>query len=304
METRHLSGQPSGLGTLIRAALPAVPGVNQLPGVKKASVQDFTGLSCDRTGVEATRSAVEAYAAVCGFPRKDTVPLPYPHLLAFPLHMAIMSDPAFPYPAIGMVHLENTITAHRAIGVGEVLDLTTAVVAPRPHPKGALLDFVTTVTSGGDVVWESTSTYLRRGAQPMTGPVSGPVTGRAGEPDAGLVIADAPTGGVQWRLPADLGRTYAGVSGDHNPIHLYPLTARALGFPRQIAHGMWTKARSIAAIENRLPDAVTVEVAFKKPVFLPGTVAFADRTDAGVHTFALTNPKDGSPHLVGRATPT
>ena len=35
---------------------------------------------------------------------------------------------------------------------------------------------------------------------------------------------------------------------------------------------MWTKARCIAAIENRLPAAVVVEVAFKKPVILPGTV--------------------------------
>ncbi|MEO5665203.1 MAG: MaoC/PaaZ C-terminal domain-containing protein [Nocardioides sp.] len=295
MEAKQLSGTPGGLSTLLKAALPVVPGVNQLPGVKKSSAKTFTGLSYARTGVEANRSAVDAYAAVCAFPRKDTVPLPYPHMLAFPLHMAIMSDPAFPYPAIGMVHLENTITARRAIGVGEVLDLTTAVAVPRAHAKGALLDFVTTVTSGGDVVWESTSTYLRRGASAVRVP--------DGEPDAGLVIADAPTGGVEWRLPADLGRTYAGVSGDHNPIHLYPLTAKALGFKRQIAHGMWTKARSIAAIENRLPDAVTVEVAFKKPVFLPGTVAFADRGDAGVHTFSLTNPKDGSPHLVGRATP-
>ena len=89
----------------------------------------------------------------------------------------------------------------------------------------------------------------------------------------------------------DLGRRYAAVSGDHNPIHLYPLTARALGFRRQIAHGMWTKARSIAAIENRLPDVVTVAVAFRKPVFLPGTVAFADTVDEGVHTFALTDPR-------------
>ena len=295
METRHLSGRPGGLSILIRAALPAVPGVNRLPGVRKGSGRGFTGLSCDRTGVEVTRSDVEAYAAVCRFPRKDTVPLPYPHLLAFPLHMAIMSEPAFPYPAIGMVHLENTITARRAIGIGEVLDLTTAVVAPRAHARGALLDFVTTVTSHGEVVWESTSTYLRRGAKP--------VTESADEPDAGLVINGAPAGGVQWRLPADLGRTYAAVSGDHNPIHLYPLTARALGFPRQIAHGMWTLAACVAAIENRLPDAVIVEVAFRKPVFLPGTVSFADRNDAGVHTFALTNPKDGSPHLVGRATP-
>ena len=81
------------------------------------------------------------------------------------------------------------------------------------------------------------------------------------------------------------------------------MTAKALGFPRQIAHGMWTKARCIAAIENRLPEAVHVEVAFKKPVFLPGKVSFASSEYDGVHTIALTNPKDGAPHLVGRARP-
>jgi acyl dehydratase len=291
VETRTLSGEPGRLGTLLRAALPVVPGVNRLPGVRKAPAGGFTGLAYGREGVVAERARVDAYAAVCGFPRKDVVPLTFPHLLAFPLHMAIMGDPAFPYPAIGMVHVENAITAHRGIGVGEALDVATEVGAPRPHARGVLLDFVTTVSAGEQTVWESTSTYLRRGRS---------VDGDAAP---GLVIADPPTGGVEWRLPADLGRTYAAVSGDANPIHLYPLTARALGFPRQIAHGMWTKARSVAAIENRLPEAVTVEVAFKKPVFLPGTVAFAARQDDAGWTFALTSPKDGSPHLLGRTTP-
>jgi hypothetical protein len=287
---KTLDGEPGGLGTLVRAALPVLPGVNRLPGVRKAPAAEFRGLAYHREGVVAERPRVDAYAAVCGFPRKDVVPLTYPHMLAFPLHTAIMSDPGFPYPAIGMVHVENAITAHRAIGVGEALDVTTEVGAARPHAKGVLLDFVTTVEAGTDTVWESTSTYLRRG--------------RAVDGDAapGLVVADPPTGGVEWRLPANLGRTYAAVSGDANPIHLYPLTAKALGFPRQIAHGMWTKARSIAAIENRLPEAVTVEVAFKKPVFLPGTVVFAARQDDDGWTFALTNPKDGSPHLLGRTT--
>ena len=287
---RTLTGEPGGLTTLVRAALPALPGVNRLPGIRKAPARDFTGMAYTRAGVVAERARVDAYAGVCGFPRKDTVPLTYPHMLAFPLHMAIMSDPAFPYPAIGMVHVENTVTAHRAIGVGESLDVTTEVGAARPHAKGVLLDFVTTVSADGATAWESTSTYLRRGRS---------VDGDAAP---GLVVADPPSGGVEWRLPADLGRTYAGVSGDANPIHLYPLTAKALGFPRQIAHGMWTKARCIAAIENRLPEAVTVEVAFKKPVFLPGTVAFAARQDEAGWTFALTSPRDGSPHLLGRTT--
>ncbi|WP_210440990.1 MaoC/PaaZ C-terminal domain-containing protein [Nocardioides xinjiangensis] len=290
-EVRQLTGEPGGLTTLLRAALPVVPGVNRLPGVRKGSARDFSGLAYAREAVVAERGRVDAYAAVCGFPRRDVVPLTYPHMLAFPLHMAIMGDPAFPYPAIGMVHVENAITAHRAIGVGESLDVTTSVGAPRPHAKGVLLDFVTAVVAGGETVWESTSTYLRRGRSVD------------GDPAPGIEVLDPPVGGVEWRLPAGLGRTYAAVSGDANPIHLYPVTARALGFRRQIAHGMWTKARSIAAIENRLPAAVTAEVAFRKPVFLPGTVAYAARRDDAGWTFAVTSPRDGAPHLLGRTRP-
>ena len=94
------------------------------------------------------------------------------------------------------------------------------------------------------------------------------------------------------------------MSGDHNPIHLYPLTAKALGFPRQIAHGMWSLARCVAALENRLPDAVTVEASFKKPILLPGTVAFGQDAVPDGHgeglVFALTSPRSGAPHVLGR----
>lgn len=280
----------AGIATLVKAALPAVPGVNQLPGIKKASPGTFSGLSRSRDGVLVDAAGVAAYSRVCEFPRKDTAPLPYPHLLAFPLHMAIMSDSAFPWPAIGTVHLENTITSHRPIQVGETLDLTTSVAAPRLHTKGILLDFVTTATAAGDeTVWESTSSYLRRGKGYEDGA-------------EGLKLETTPPGTVDWKLAADLGRTYAGVSGDLNPIHLYPLTAKALGFKRQIAHGMWTLARCVAAIENRLPDAVRVDTAFKKPVFLPGIVSFGLEQQDDGWAFALTNPRDGSPHLVGRSS--
>jgi hypothetical protein len=281
----------AGIPLLVKAALPSIPGVNQLPGVKKASPAGFTGLSKDRPPVTVERSHVDAYAAVCGFPTKDVAPLPYPHMLAFPLHMAIMTDAAFPAPAIGTVHLENSITSRRRIAIGETLAVSARVGAPKPHPKGTIYEFVTEVRADGgdDVVWESTSTYLRRGKGDDTA-------------SAGSSFPDAPAGGIEWRLAADLGRRYAAVSGDHNPIHLYPLTAKALGFPRQIAHGMWSKARCIAALENRLPDAVRVDVAFKKPIILPGTVSFGSATTADGFAFSLTNPKSGAPHLAGAAT--
>jgi acyl dehydratase len=255
--------------------------------VRKAPVEGFEGLRRERPPVTVERGHVDAYARVCGFPTKDTVPLTYPHMLAFPLHMAIMTDTAFPAPAIGTVHLANSVTGHRRIAVGEELEVSASVGAPLPHPKGIVYEFRTEVRSGGEPVWESTSSYLRRGR--------GDESASAGQsfPDVG------PTG-IVWRLPGDLGRRYAAVSGDHNPIHLYPLTAKALGFPRQIAHGMWSLARCVAMLENRLPDAVTVDVAFKKPILLPGSVAFGSRLVEDGFAFSLTSPKDGSPHLLGR----
>ncbi|GAB2454776.1 MaoC/PaaZ C-terminal domain-containing protein [Nocardioides hungaricus] len=264
---------------LVRAALPKIRAGSELP--------DRT-LSREDVAIDARH--VAAYADLCGFPRKDTLPLPYPHLLAFGLHLEIMAAPSFPFPAIGTVHLENAITQHRPIRLDERLTVTARSAHLRGHAKGRVFDLVTEVRSGDELVWEETSTFLRRG-------------GGSDDAPAGSGFPDAPPRGLTWRLPADLGRRYAGVSGDRNPIHLYPLTARAFGFPRQIAHGMWSLARCVGALENRLPDAVTVAVAFKRPILLPGSVAFGVRRVDDRWAFSLSAPRSGAPHLAGAATP-
>jgi acyl dehydratase len=309
-DVRIVHGGP-GVTTLVRAALPSIPVVNRLPGVRRSGA--FEGLAFQRPAVTIERPHVTVYAEVCAFPVKDTVPLTYPHLLAFPLHLAILTDPTFPFPAVGAVHLSNSVTGHRPVHVGETVTVTTRADEVRPHPKGRTVDVVTTVDAGGAVVWESTSTYLGRGRAEgsrdgdvvSTSSTDGDVVSTSstddpgGSSDEGQVVA----GRVSWRLPGDLGRRYAAVSGDRNPIHLYPLTARAFGFKRQIAHGMWSLARCVAAVENRLPDAVTVDVGFRKPIFLPGSVAFGvSPYDDGL-AFSLTSPTTGSPHLVGRTRP-
>jgi hypothetical protein len=276
------------LPILVKAALPVVPGVNLLPGIRKTG-SELPDVSRVRHDVPVDLDHVAAYGALCGFPRKDTLPLPYPHLLAFGLHMEIMTAGSFPFPAIGTVHLENSITQHRPIAVTEQLQVTARPDNLRPHAKGRVFDMVTTVHSAGELVWEETSTFLRRGKGDDTAP-------------SGTTFPDAPPTGTTWKLPGDLGRKYARVSGDHNPIHLYPLTAKALGFPRQIAHGMWSMARCVGALENRLPGHVTVDVAFKKPILLPGTVAFGSRPTNDGYAFSLTNPESGAPHLAGRTT--
>jgi acyl dehydratase len=289
------------VSTLLKAALPSIPVVNQLPGVRKTG-GDASLLHEVRIAT-VTRERVRAYAAVCGFPVKDVAPLTFPHVLAFPLHMALMTSPQFPFPAIGTIHLANTVTQHRPVGVGETLQVQVRASAPRSHRKGSAVDFLATAAADAETVWESTSTYLRRGKAAVVSTGSTDGDGSAEHHAASTRSTGVVPGRATWRLASDVGRRYAAVSGDHNPIHLYPLTARALGFPRQIAHGMWSLARCVAALENRLPDAVTVEAEFKRPILLPGTVAFGqDATGDGI-AFALTSPKNGAPHLVGRSHP-
>jgi acyl dehydratase len=282
-----------GLRTLVRAALPALPGANLLPGVKKTGSR-LPDLELRREDVRVTRDEVDRYAAVCGFPTKDVAPVPYLHVLAFPLHMALMTDASFPFPAIGSVHLENSIIQHRPATIGETVSLSLRADNLRTITKGRAWDMNVTATVDGEVAWESVSTYLRVGK------------GNASSSDPGTKPASAFTAiearGPVWDIPVNTGRAYGAVSGDRNPIHLHPLTAKALGFPRHIAHGMWSKARCVAALENRLPDQVRVEVAFKKPIFLPGKARFGAEANRSGWDFALVNPGSGAPHLVGRTT--
>ena len=280
---------------MLKAALPAIPGVNQLPGIKKTGGA-LPDLTLERNDVLVERAEVDRYAAVCGFPTKDVAPLPYLHMLAFPLHMALMTDSSFPFPAIGSVHLENSITQHRPVAIGETVSLSLKADNLRDSTKGRAWDMVVKATAVGtegapeETVWESVSTYLRVGKGDKEN----------GDPGRSFTAIEAK--GPVWSIPENMGRTYGAVSGDRNPIHLYPLTAKALGFPRHIAHGMWSKARCIAALENRLPDQVRVEVAFKKPIFLPGKAHFGAEANPAGWDFALVNPKSGAPHLLGRTT--
>lgn len=226
-------------------------------------------------GMSVDRGHLADYARVCGFPVVDALPPTYPHVLAFPLQVELMAGRNFPLPLPGLVHIRNTITVNREIDAAERLDLRVHAERFVAHPKGAQVDLVARVDVGGEPVWHGRSTYLARGATVPDGDEPPPPA----PPEA----PDGPAVAT-WRVGADTGRRYAGVSGDVNPIHLHPLTARAFGFPRAIAHGMWTAARALSALQGRVPAAITYDVAFGKPLLLPGTVDLhAEPVDGGWH---------------------
>jgi hypothetical protein len=290
MTARTLESSPSILPLYARAAAPMIPGASLLPFVPGGG-GEIPELELDLAGVRAKPADVAAYAKVCGFPLRDHLPPTYPHVLAFPLHMAVMADGSFPFGAVGLVHVENRIEQHRHIGLDEELTISVKPTKLQPHSKGRTFSLLTEVTVDGEKAWESVSTMLRRGG----GDASASKQPHEAEP--------ALEANAEWKLPGDLGRRYAAVSGDRNPIHMHAWTAKPLGFPGAIAHGMWTKARCLAALESRLPDAFGVEVRFRKPILLPSRVEFASAEDADQIDFAVRDAKRGTPHLDGRIRP-
>ncbi len=298
MGARTLERSPRILPLYARAAAPLIPGASLLPFVPGGG-GEVPDLDLVLAGVRAEPEAVAAYTRVCGFALRDHLPPTYPHVLAFPLHMAAMADGGFPFGAVGLVHIENRIEQHRRIGLGEELTIRVRPTKLAPHPKGQTFSLLTEIGTGDELAWESVSTMLHRGKL-----ADGPQTSKAQTPEARRagVGGDVPAG-AEWKLGGDLGRCYAAVSGDRNPIHMHSLSAKALGFPGAIAHGMWTKARCLAALESRLPDAFAVEVRFRRPIVLPARVEFASAAEGEEIAFAVRDAKRHTPHLDGRVQP-
>ena len=292
MATRELHSSPSMAALFARAGAAMIPGASQLPFVGGGG-REIPELTLKLTDLAIDADRLAAYNRVCGFDLRDTIPATYPHILAFPLQLSLMTDPAFPFPAIGLVHIANRIVQHRPIRRSERLDIEVRATPVEDHPRGKQFSLISEARVGDELVWEEISTNLKRGAGS---------DGHGKAPDNELPRAEDLPATAVWTLGGDLGRRYGSVSGDLNPIHMHPLTARLFGFSSAIAHGMWTNARCLAALEPRLPDAFTVDVAFKKPILLPRKVEFceADGPEPGFSVqFGVRDPRKGSSHLDG-----
>jgi MaoC like domain len=233
-----------------------------------------------REGVDIDRGHLAEYSRVCGFRLRNELPVTYPHVRAFPLGLELMADREFPFSALGLVHIANRIEVARPIDARSRFDLRVWAADLEPHERGTQFALLAEALVGGSVAWRERSTYLHRE--------------RGG---SGNSSWSPPPVKAVWDVPADTGRRYARVSGDWNPIHLSRASARLFGQRGAIAHGMWTAARCVAALESVLPERVVVDVRFRRPVAVPGRVGFA--WDGG--EFWVWDLQSGAPCLTGTA---
>jgi acyl dehydratase len=250
------------------------------------------GGTIEARGVLAPAGALARYRRTCGFPAAGrTLPLTYPHALAHPLHLALLTGPAFPVRVLGLVHLRNRIRSLVPLADAMPIDLRCSIEGPRETERGQEYDLVTDVRAKGALAWTETAVLLARRPGATGGARPAPAVAESSLPPR-----------ARWNLAADLGRRYAVASGDWNPIHLSAATARPFGFPRAIAHGMWSLARCVAEL-SPADEAVTVEAAFKVPVLLPATVSLHASRDGSGTAFALRDADGVKPHVLGTIRP-
>ncbi len=255
-------------------------------------------------------------------------------LAASPLHLDIFADKNFPFRALGLVPMSQRIDQVSAVMPGAVLKIEAYTGRTRAVRWGTRFDLITEVRRDGRMVWRSITGILARhgtheaaaandrnrpsgnraevdplACMPATPPVL--ETGSMPMPLSAFSVLDdgaslLTSGWQRLELidaPEDLGRRYAAIAGDWNPIHQRAWLARRFGYDRALVHGSWTLARGLASAGWPLQEAFSLHAQFRKPVLLPSAVAAWTQSGSALHWLRMTDAKGGTEHVVARLEP-
>lgn len=277
---------------------PAPEELSELPGLlglfRKAVVksdnfelgQPFPFLSNYVKGVQIEKKHLLAYQKLLGFEQNEQVPPTYLSMLGFPMILRLMTHADFPMKAMGQVHLSNEISVFKNFPMHQAITLTAGINNSRVTSRGVEWSVELIAKADGELVWSSESTMLHRCKTGLRRQGL-PVIVRAGESQT-------------WAIDGGMGRRYASVSGDYNPIHLSAISAKLFGFKKAIVHGMWSKARCLAVLKDQLPESgYRVRANFHRPLFLPSNVLFYSERKADMTSFSIFNQTGEQAHMDG-----
>ena len=280
-QTKEITSSPLAIQQYLKTLFPK----------KGGKGKGLPTLILKKENVSIDKDKAKQYAQVCGFKsNNDFVPSIYPHIIAFSLHMELLLDKNFPFQIVGMVHINNTITQYKPIPYDANLTLEVYFDEMKEHAKGKIIPIITKFYHYGELVWESRSENLKITKKSDSKAKKSSEAALEGEQE-------------KWSLDTYAGLRYAKVAGDINPIHLFPITAKAFGFKRHIIHGMWTKARAVAALQEQIGNQpFKVHVDFKLPIFLPSKITFTHKTSKKGIDFEVRDNKNEKPHVKGEVT--
>lgn len=286
---QQTAGTGNTQNTQVLRELPSMPALLGRVALKNATYNagdPLPALSVEVRDQKIDVSHLKSYNELCGFRGGDLVPPTYMHLLTFPLVLKLATAPEFPLKAVGQIHLRNQFVLHRVIATDGTLLLRAQTGNSWLTSSGLEWEMKLSAWADGELLWSGVSTYLNRCTTGI----------RHQRPERHTPVGEAQF----WEIPSYIGRRYAWVSRDYNPIHVAGITARMFGFRHAIAHGLWCKARCLAALRERIPDSgYSVDVRFFRPVFLPSEVAFHQKVEPEELHFSLFSRSGKHAHLAG-----
>lgn len=245
--------KPSSLANYVRILLTRRPG-----NLHESALPRLTGRLENITPDPVNLSR---YRDACGLKNDGKLPVLYPHVLASPVYMHLLSHKEFPIPLIGSLHLRNHIIRHRPIEENEPLTLEVMTGEKRIVKQGIEFDFTILLSSNGERLWESVTTWLKKGNYGSM---------YAQSPHAGIIkpIGDSRKHAEAY-IPKEIGKRFARITGDYNPIHISKFIAPLFGLKRDVAHAMWVCADTIRQLPRPESESpLRVDLAFKGPLFL------------------------------------
>jgi hypothetical protein len=187
----------------------------------------------------------------------------YLQVLTIPMQIEMMVNKPFPFKPVGLVHLANHIEVNWLPVKNAKLMLKTSFNGLIWHKKGWVFAVLSEGFVNGKLAVSGTSYYLSRrthvqghDSQAVDHDIN-PVelysmAQHAQKQPSVIPVVNAVASGFdntcELNFPVDVGRKYAGVSGDFNPIHLTRWTAKLMGFRKAIAHGMYSKALCLSLV--------------------------------------------------------
>lgn len=248
----------------------------------------------DWNGARADLGKRSKYRTLCDIQDNGTLPPLFVHALAMPLHLAMFTQPTFPLQLLGVLHMSNSTESLRPIRADETLDIHSTIDGITQTDRGQSFEVLTTVSVKGETVLRETSSFL----SPLPASARGKTAKPAGTPAAETAWGEPI---ATWKVAANAGRRFVGPSGDFNFIHISAITAKMFGFKKAIAHGMFSAAKCLAVLQKGQPEGpVKIDLRFKRPLFIPGSVALHTAVEGDSTRFLLKVMPKGEPHIEGR----
>lgn len=255
----------------------------------------FPKITASVKNISINPKKLKAYREICGLEDDGNLPVLYPHVFTAPLHMAILGHQDFPIPLVGMLHFRNHSIQHRPIKSDEILNVEVSLAEHRIVKQGFEFDYLIRIESKGELVWNSITTYLKQGKFGTEYDVS-PRSDLIEPMTDGEKIFDS-------QIPKKIGKKYAKICSDYNPIHISKFAAKLFGFKRDIAHAMWATSLSIGKLNlNTSTGPIRIDLGFKGPLFIERKCTVKRSEKKNVTRFDFFIEGNEKPCITGRVS--